>query len=261
MKKTIKTLLLFSVLALFHASCGINSNFMFKTDNDFKYDSIPDVEEVNEYRISPNDQLQFRLFANDGFKIIDITSGADESPNRNNIFNRNNNLDYFVQEDSTVKLPILDEVKIAGLTVREAADTLESMYEEYYVDPFAQVIVTNKRVVIFPGNGGTAKVIYLTNNNTTLLEALALAGGITDRGRAKRVKLMRNVNGERKVYMVDLSTIDGLKYADMTVQANDYIYVDPVPQISRELLQEIAPIVSIISSAAVVISIVVSFQN
>lgn len=249
------------VLALIASSCGINSNFMFKTDTDFVYDSIPEQEKITEYRISPDDLLQFRLFANDGFKIIDITSGADDSPNRNNIFNRNNNLDYLVQKDSTVKLPILDEVKIAGLTVEEAADTLEKLYQEYYVDPFAQVTVSNKRVVVFPGNGGSAKVITLNNNNTTLLEALAQAGGITERGKAKKIKIMRNVNGEREVYLVDLSTIDGLKHADMIVQANDYIYVDPVPQISRELLQEIAPIVSIISSAAVVISIVVSFQQ
>lgn len=250
------------IITLFvFSSCGINSNFMFKTTKDYEYDSIPSAETFTEYRIAPNDIVQFRLFANDGFKIIDITSGADDTPNRNNIFNANNNLSYTVLPDSTVKLPILDHVKIAGLTVNQASDSLEKLYEEYYVDPFAQVTVSNKRAVIFPGNGGDAKVINLVNNNTTLLEALALAGGITERGRAKRIKIMRKINGERQVYLIDLSTIDGLKHADMTIQANDYIYVEPVPQIARELLKEIAPIVSIISSAAVIISIVRVIQQ
>src|SRR5690606_25679187 len=102
--------------------------------------------------------------------------------------------------------------------------------------------------------------VYLNNNNTTLMEVIALSGGITERGRAKRIKLIRNVNGERKVYLLDLSTIDGLKYTDLIVQNGDYIYVEPVPELGRELLKEIAPVVSIISSAAIIISVVSKFQ-
>ena len=62
-----------------------------------------------------------------------------------------------------------------------------------------------KRVIVFPGNGSDAKVIPLTNNNTTLTEAIAMAGGITDRGRANHIKVMRRVGSERKVYKIDLS--------------------------------------------------------
>lgn len=246
-----------------YTGCGINSNFMFQPEKDFEYDEIPEGDANKEYLISPNDKLQLRLFANDGFKIINITSssGNSDGNRNNNNFNNNNTLTYLVQEDSTVKLPILNDVKLAGFTVQGAADTLESMYAEYYVEPFAQVTVMNRRVVVFPGNGGDAKVITLTNNNTTVLEALARAGGITDRGKAKNIKIMRKVKGVRKIYKIDLSTMDGLSEADMTVQANDYIYVKPVPQISRELLREIAPIISIISSAAVVISVVRTIQQ
>ncbi len=125
------------------------------------------------------------------------------------------------------------------------------------MNPFVQISVTNRRVIVFPGNGGDAKVLYLANNNTTLLEAIALAGGIAERGRASRIKLIRkNDNGQRQVYRIDLSTIEGLKYTDILVQANDYIYIEPVPEIGRELLKEVAPIVSLISSAAIVISVI-----
>ena len=89
------------------------------------------------------------------------------------------------------------------------------------------------------------------------MEAIALAGGIAERGRASRIKLIRkNDNGQRQVYRIDLSTIEGLKYTDILVQANDYIYIEPVPEIGRELLKEVAPIVSLISSAAIVISVI-----
>ena len=88
------------------------------------------------------------------------------------------------------------------------------------------------------------------------MEAIALAGVNTDRGKANTVKLMRRVNGTRKVYVLDLSVIEGLKYVDMVVQANDYIYIEPNPQIAREVVKEVAPIVSILSSAIVVITII-----
>jgi polysaccharide export outer membrane protein len=114
-------------------------------------------------------------------------------------------------------------------------------------------------VIVFPGNGGEAKVLYLANNNVTLLEAIALAGGITERGRANKVKLIRkNKEGKRDVYKIDLSTIDGVGYADIIVQANDYIYVEPDPEIGKEILKEVAPIVSLISSAAIVVAIILS---
>jgi polysaccharide export outer membrane protein len=88
------------------------------------------------------------------------------------------------------------------------------------------------------------------------MEAIAMAGGITQRGRAAKIKLIRKIDGERKVYLIDLSTIDGLKYVDMIVQANDYIYVEPVPQIGNEILRDVAPIVSLITSAVLIYTVV-----
>ena len=88
------------------------------------------------------------------------------------------------------------------------------------------------------------------------MEALAQAGGITERGKANTIKIMRRENGIRKVYTIDLSTIDGLKYADLVLQANDYIYIEPVPRLARELVEEIAPVVSIFSSALIIFTVI-----
>ena len=134
------------------------------------------------------------------------------------------------------------------------------LFSGEYVEPFVQVKVTNQRVIVFPGNGSDAKVIPLMNSNTTLMEALAQAGGITDRGKANTIKLMRKVDGKRVVYGIDLSTMDGLQYVDMIVQANDYIYVEPTPEIGKQVAQNVVPIVSLISSAIVIISAINLFK-
>ena len=68
--------------------------------------------------------------------------------------------------------------------------------------------------------------------------------------------MRKDEGGKRKVYRINLAKIEYLQYADVVVRANDYIYVQPVPEIGREVLKEVTPIVSLITSAAVVISVV-----
>lgn len=261
------TLLICAAIALLCSSCTINTNLMLKTDKEYEYAELTDsvISAAKAYTLAPADLVQFRLYDNDAWMIINggistVTQGNNNQQNRA-LFNPNNQLSYLIENDSTCKLPILGRIKLAGLTVREAEDTLESLYSEYYKYPYVQITVRNKRVIVFPGNGSNAQVVQLVNNNTTLMEALAYANGIASRGRAANIKLMRNVNGQRVVYQIDLSTIEGLKYTDMLVQANDYIYVEPVPEIGREILQDIAPIISLLSSSLVVYSVARTFNN
>lgn len=258
MKNWIKSVGFIVVSAFIH-SFGVNSNWMLRTERDYPFEDLDSLNESkNDYRIDINDILQLRFFTNDGIKVLDISSSANTG-NQAQLLNPNNSLNYIIQNDSLVQLPVVGAINLVGKTIREAEIHLQELYKGYYVDPFVQISVTNRRVVIFPGNGGEAKVLYLANNNTTLLEVIALAGGITERGRAARIKLIRkDEKGKRKVFKVDLSTIDGLEYTDILVQANDYIYVDPVPEIGKELLKEITPIVSLISSAAVIIALITS---
>lgn len=235
---------------------------MLKTDKNHVFDSIPKNIQ-KEYIISPNDQVQFKVYSNDGTRIVDISIGTDNDDAANGGggglgFNSRTTINYRVEMDSTIRIPVLDTVRVAGKTILEAERYLEKKFTDHYVDPYVLMQVVNKRVIVFPGNGANAAVIYLINNNTTLMEVLALAGGVTERGRANRIKIIRKApDGTRKMFMIDLSTaFDGLQYTDLLVQANDYIYVDPVPQYTREVISEISPIVSLISSTILIYSVI-----
>lgn len=244
------------LLILSIQSCGINSNLMLKANKDYVYDEL-DIDSSNqtknEYIIGVDDVLQFQFYTNKGIKVLDLASGAGGGGNGSAQTNVSNILRYVVGSDSLIKLPYLDKLNMVGMTIRDAESYLEGLYSGYYVEPFVQITVINKRVIVFPGNGGDAQVVYLTNNNTTLMEAIALAGGIVERGKASKVKLYRQEDGRRKVYLIDLSTIEGLIYTDLVVQNGDYIYVEPVPQVAREVLKEIGPVLSVISSTASII--------
>jgi len=254
-------ILSFAVLGLFYlSSCGVNSHIMFQGDEDeFITEDIP-LSPDEAYLISPDDKIKFTMYTEDGKNIIDVMSGIGEGTGQNQRIGQGTDIEYLVRQDGTVDLPMVGLVKVGGLSIIESQKYLSKKFSEKYKKPFVLVEVTNRRVIVFPGSGGEASVIPLTNNNTTLMEVIALAGGITERGKSKEIKVIRKTAEGRKIYKIDLSSVQGLKYADMIVQTNDYIYVEPTKQLSREILKEATPIISIISSAIVVVSVILSLQ-
>lgn len=225
---------------------------MLRTPKDFKYSQAPDSTNAAEYRISANDILEFSLYSNDGFKLVDLTSlnGATTTG-----YKVSNGAEYLVEPTGEVKLPVLGKIKITGYTLRDAQTLLEEKYASYYIRPYVMMKVINKRVIIFPGSAGDARVIPLLNNNTTLIEGIALAGGLADDGKAKMIKLIREKNkSEHDVYLIDLSVVEGIKQASMTLQANDIIYVEPRRKYAIRFMQEAAPIISVITSAFILYS-------
>ena len=234
-----------SVLLLFFTSCGwLNPNLMLKTGKGYQYAKNTDSSKSVDYKISPNDILEFNIYSNDGFKLIDLSSLNSANAN----YRMGSPLSYLVESDGNVKLPIIGRTKISGLTKREAELNLEERFAAFYVRPFIELNVSNRRVIVFPGMAGAAKVIPLVNSNTTLIEALALAGGIYEDGKAKQVKLIRNNRGKHDVFLMDLSTIQGIKDASTILEANDIIYVEPRHRYSSKFLQEATPILSLITS-------------
>ena len=170
--------------------------------------------------------------------------------------NTQRQITYLVRQDGTSNLPVLGIISVAEKTIVQLEEEIRLLLSENYINPFVQIRVTNQRVIIFPGKGD-AQVVGISNANTSLLEAIALAGGIRDEGRANSIKLMRKTKtGEREIYNIDLSTIDGLNHAQMIVQSNDYIYVDFKPRFASAFLTEVTPWLSLLTTALLTYSII-----
>ncbi len=251
-------------------SCILNREMMFKTPKDgtFKYDSIP-LYPDEEYKIAVGDKISFDLNTNGGKNLIEgLTQTSVEGSSRgsggvasSNGANLNGNSlsggrEFIVKLDSTIDLPVLGALKLVGYTIQECEDTLEYLFKNQYQDPFIQLRVTNRRCVVFSGNGNSASIVNLLNPNTTLLEVLAMTGGIHQGGNARLVKVMRKVKGKREIYLIDVSTIDGLKYADMIIQGDDYIYIEPRTKLIQGAISELAPVFSLLSTVTLIITLI-----
>lgn len=258
--------LIFLLLTVALASCNINRNLMFRTDHDYEFDVPKDSTQLQEYRLAPNDIITMQVFSNKGAEILNMTAGTGSGGTTSGGNNgsgggigigimQGRNLSFFVEIDGTVELPELGYVELEGMTIREAEAYLEELYAQLYRQPFVMLRAVNNRVFVFPGSGGEATVVTLSNNNVTLIEALALAGGIQQRGDARKVKLIRQVDDRKEVYQMNLATIEGIDAASMVVQANDVIYVDPVPRVPAEILRDLAPVFALISNIALIAAI------
>jgi polysaccharide export outer membrane protein len=252
------------VLAALTGCSALYPSMMLKTPGNYQFDQLKDSTSSGNYKISPNDFLNMRLFSNNGFHLIDLvgqsgSGGGNTGGTSAATSSTSAGIDYLVESDGSVTLPSIGKTHLSGLTIREATDTLQKLYSKYYLKPYIIISVDNRRVIVFPGDPGTAKVIPLVNNNTTVIEALALAGGITEGGRAKKVKIIRGDPSHPQVYCIDLSTIQGIKEGNTILQANDIIYVTPQRRPTLELLNRVTPILTGITT--ILLTIVLLSNN
>jgi polysaccharide export outer membrane protein len=229
--------------------CGcsvINPSLMFKTPKNYKF-NIPKDDSQPDYKIAPYDILEFKIFTNEGYKLIDLISSSTSSSANSTLIST----EYSVDKDGNVKLPVLGNVMIKDYTRIEAEKMLEEKYTAFYNKPFIKLKVVNRRVFVFNGTGSQGAVVTLTNEKTTIIEALAKVGGITTTGKAFRIKLIRGDLKNPDVQLIDLSTLDGMKRSNLLVEANDIIYIEPVKRLSQEILAQISPILSLLNTVLI----------
>ena len=165
--------------------------------------------------------------------------------------------EFLVQADGTVVLPLVSRVKLSGYSLLQADSVLQVRYSEYYKDAFVTTRVTNNRVFVLGAPGG--QVITLANDNMNLIEVLALAGGLDGGGqggggggggfyryggKANNIRIIRGDLKNPRVQQVDLTTLAGMRRANLQMEPNDIIYVEPVHRPLLETLTDAAPIIS-----------------
>lgn len=229
---------------------------MLRTDKDYE---LSEQEPSNiEYIIQPNDKLNIRVLNNNGEAYFGFGGGN----NNNSNFTNSNQAGFTVEYDGKVKLPILGRIDISGKTIRQAEDTLEALYSEYFPDPFVLVDVNNRKVTVFMNGGSKVQTVPITNNQFTLIDAIAACGGLTEISRAYRIKLIRgNLTNKPKVYLWNVSSLETLDGTNLLLEANDIIYVESRPQHVTRVLREISPYLTMVTTLLSVYGVIVTVKG
>jgi polysaccharide export outer membrane protein len=246
---------LFLLLAILLSSCDkyLNQSLLLRTGNDYPYSEFNELTE-KEYKLAADDRLEVRLFTNDGSGLINLGTATT-----NVLVGGGTNLSVKIESDGFAKLPLFGRVYLSGLTIRQAEMLIEDRFSQFYNNPFVLLEVTNKRVMIFAGSN--TSVVTLENDNTTLFEVLAMTGGLPDDGKADKIKLIRGDLKNPEVFLIDLSTLSGMKNANLVMQANDIIYIETRKGYVRKILAELAPYLAIITTIISTTVLVVNVRN
>ncbi len=224
-------------------ACSYRNYVMFSHDDDFiaaQLNAQARSLETN-YTIQPNDLLNVRVYTKNGEMIIDPEYELNK--NSNSTSNTRPNPEYLVKLDGMAYLPMIGDIELKGLTIHQANIKLIEFYSEYFVDPYVITNYTNKRVTVLGSPGG--QILPLTNENITVAEVIALAGGLYNDGNAKKITLVRG----NDVYLIDFSTVKGFYESNQIVKAGDIIYIEPIKRLISDNANSVALILSTITTA------------
>lgn len=136
--------------------------------------------------------------------------------------------DYQVDFEGKLKMPLIGDVQAAGRTPIGLAGLLEQKYEQTYLQN-AEVTVLMKEAreqfITIDGSVETPGQYPLTGK-TTLMQAVALSGGVDEFANLKRVVVFREVEGVRHVAGFNLADIRDGTTPDPEIVQNDIVIVD-----------------------------------
>jgi len=212
-----------------------------------------------EYRIQYQDILYVNIttlnnemndILNLGLQRFSATSFRDES----NIYI----FGYTVSDSGNITLPILGDIFVNGLTVNEVKQSIQERAKEYLKDAVVNVkLLSFKFTVIGEVNRPGAYVNY--NNQLTVLEAIGMAGNITDYGNRQNVLIVRPTKEGTHTYRINLQNKSLLQSEGYFLLPNDIVIVEPIKSKPFRLnIPNISLALSSISTLILVLSFILT---
>lgn len=232
MRKQTFLVSLAAVVTLILSSCSSNKDFVYLQDMkpglsyeaDQKYEAVIHRDDRLDITVScknPELALPFNMqggsfnVASDG--TISETTGGNASTKG-----------YRVDVDGYIDFPILGKLRVEGMTVGQVTDMIKRQIIQgnYIKEPIVQLEFLNFKYTVLGAvsNPGTYSVV---GDRVTLIDAIAKAGDLDAKARVEKVSVIREENGNRRMYTHDLRERAIFDSPAYYLQQNDIVYVEP----------------------------------
>jgi polysaccharide export outer membrane protein len=244
-------------IGILFMSCG-TQKAVYNYLEDMQDTAIQKAFFIKEPVIQNNDMLSIQIYSASLDEKVDMDYNLRFLSTGNQ--QQNQEVGYLVNQRGNIELPRLGIVRAEGLTKAQLADLIKSKLKGLLTDPTVIIRFINFRVVVM-GEVGAPGVQTIPVENLTILEALAMAGDITEFGKKKEVKILRENNGTRQMGIVDVTSTKMFESPYYQLKQNDVILVEQtryrVRQTEQErILTQIGFVTGIVSTAAIIISLV-----
>jgi polysaccharide export outer membrane protein len=147
---------------------------------------------------------------------------------------------YLVGNDGNIEHHRLGSLHAEGMTKQELAAEIKKRLTqpvELLANPTVSIRFLNFHVTVL-GQVGREGQIAVPGERLTILEAVGLAGGITDYGKKDNVRVLREINGKRETGSVNLSSDSLFLSPYYNLMQNDVVMVSPTAQRMKEADQQ-----------------------
>lgn len=229
------------------------------------------AEEVNrtlkpqpEPRVKINDALIITVSGLDPEAVIpyNLPTVSYESPASSTVPTTSSFQYYTVDEQGYIDFPVLGKLYVVGLRQSEVINLIESKLQGQVVNPIVTMRFLNARVTVL-GEVKRPGTFTLNNGRMTLLEALGVAGDLTQYANRSNVLITRENNGKVEFARLDLRSDEVFTSPYFYLQQNDVVYVEPnqARTTSNQSIGLWLSMVGTVASAATVVVSVLAIQN
>jgi len=181
-----------------------------------------------EYRIQTRDIMYVKIYSlnEDMSSLINQTIGSYQQ----NLFQNETSLfinGYAVSDSGNIEIPILGKVLVAGKTMDEAITAIRNRADQYLKDATVIVKLISFKISVI-GEVNRPGTYNNFNNQLTVLEAISMAGDITDYGNRRKVLVLRPTADGTGSFRLDLTNSRILSSDGFFLLPNDIIYVEPI---------------------------------
>ena len=179
--------------------------------------------------IQPMDMISIVVSSRDPelARIYNLPVVTYQAGSESSVSNFNQRLiGYSVDNDGNIQFPELGTIHVAGLNRWQLAELIREKLSSLVKDAVVTVQFMNFKISV-TGEVTSPGVFDIYGDKITIFEAISLARNLTIYGRRDGVYVIREQNGSRTIYQVDLRTVDMFNSPAYYLQQNDVVYVEP----------------------------------
>lgn len=222
-------ILILSAVTMLLSSCATPKNIAY-----FQNRLIDQPEQIDKHGgivIQPKDMLSIVVSSKNpelvvmfNLPIVSYQAGSEITSGTGNL----RLMGYVVDNDGYIDFPVLGRLKVAGLTRWELSEMIKEklIRDGYLTDCVVTVEFMNFKVSVI-GEVNAPGTYSIEGDKVTVLQAISLARDLTIFGLRDNVTVIRERDGERVMYEINLCDVSMFNSPAYYLQQNDIVYVQP----------------------------------
>lgn len=184
-------------------------------------------ERTLNYKIQPGDNLYIQATSIIDEKTSILLNGGDSRSNRLSSDASIYLNSYTVNKDGFIDYPLTGLVEVKNLTVEQAKERLQDELSKYVKEIALMVKLSNFDLTII-GEVMRPGKYKIYQSEIGILEALALAGNVTNFAKTSSVKLVRRTDNGSEIITLNVGNADILSSPYYYLKPNDILYIEPL---------------------------------